>query len=217
MSNYFDFTYVTDPPNDEKVSAADQLNANWQELDEKLTAFNQVPADFTGIAVPIGTEAYDPDPSHGEPNRIAVWTGSIWARGISAASSWSAQPWQTVSIRSPLVSRTGFPVKAKINTVLRCIELAGGVYVNSAQDAWNTATTYEITTDDAIQADFAPVNGMHIQQSSAGAITTANGFASAVVTVEPKTSPDRTSVSVRYQGDAGGGNFITLDNVRWWY
>jgi hypothetical protein len=91
------------------------------------------------------------------------------------------------------------------------------VYVNSAQDAWNTATTYEITTDDASQTDFAPVNGMHIQQSSAGAITTANGFASAVVTVEPKTGPNRTAVSVRYQGDAGGGNFITLDNIRWWY
>lgn len=216
MSNYFDFNYVTDPPNDEKVSVVDQLNDNWQELDDKLTVFNQLPANFGAFAVPIGTEAYDPDPAHAEPDRIAVWTGSIWARGISAATAWG-QAWQTIAIRSPLVIRTGFPVKARINNVIRCIQLTGGVYVNATQDAWNTATTYEITTDTAIQSDLAPVNGMHIQQCAAGAITTANGFASSVVTIEPKTSPSRTSISVRYQGDAGGGNFISLDNVRWWY
>lgn len=212
---YFDFNYVTDPPNDETVDEVTQLNDNWDELDLKLTPFNQSPADFTGITIPVGTEAFDPDVSHDDFDRIAVWTGSIWARSINHASVWTG--WQSVQLRSPVVERPNFPVMANVNAVARRVVLMGGVLVDDVASAWPTNTSIEITSDTAIQANLAPVGGTSVQQGATGQITTANGFASANILIASESSPDRVAIRVRYQGDAGGGNFIMLDGISWWY
>lgn len=211
---YFDFNYVTDPPNDETVDEVTQLNDNWQEVANKINPFNQSPADFTGITVPKGTEAFDPEHA-GSENRIAAWNGTTWIRSLNHGSAWNA--WQLVPIRAPRVLRTGFPVAIRVNQVTRHVVLMGGVLFDAGSGAWTTNTTYEITTDAAIQQSLAPVGGLSYQQGATGMITTANGFASAVVEIKSATGPDRTAISVRYQGDAGGGNFIMLDGIEWWY
>jgi hypothetical protein len=211
---YFDFNYVTTPPNDETVDEVTQLNNNWEEVETKLLPFNQQPADFTGITIPKGTMAMRPDDGS---DRMAVWNGIEWSGSVNPANVWEA--WQPVSLRAPVIARTGYTLEAKIDTLSRRIVLMGGVQLNATADAWNTATTYEITTDTAIQSSLAPANvdGVSIQQGATGAVTTASGFASAVIWIQRRTVPDRTAISVRYQGDAGGGNFIMLDGIEWWY
>jgi hypothetical protein len=212
---YFDFDYVTDPPNDEQVNHVTQINNNWQEVANKINCFNQKPANFTGITVPIGTEALDPS-GGGDPNRIAVWDGTGWRKGLNHGTAWGS--WSSIALRSPTVERTGFTPKMKVNTFSRKVVLAGGVYFNVAQDPWPTNTTVEITTDTAISTSFTPaVSGISVHQGATGQITTASGFASAVVGIESLTSPTRLAIRVRYQGDAGGGNFVMLDGISWWY
>lgn len=209
---YFNFNKVTDPPADELVAPMTQVNANWQELDDKTKPFTTVPASFGAITVLQGMEAFET--SLGP--RIAVWTGSVWSRSINPNTGVGA--WTSFGIRSPIVLRTGFTPVAKFDTWARRVSLSGGVQLNAGADPFVVGTTYEITTDTAIAASFAPVNGgQSIQYGAVGAITSASGFGSAVVTIESKTSPDRTAISVRYQGDAGGGNFIMLDGISWWY
>ncbi len=215
MPPYFEFTKVTDPPDDELVDSETQLNANWEDVDLKITPFNQKPADFTGITFPKGTEAFDPE-HVGSEHRIAVWNGTTWARSLNHTTAWSA--WDTIGIRAPVVVRTGFPPVLRVNTVARRIVLMGGVLFDAAANPWPTNTNVEITSDTAIQPEFAPVNGgVSRMQGATGQIVTANGFASAIISAELKTAPDRVAIMVRYQGDAGGGNFVMLDGIEWWY
>jgi hypothetical protein len=213
---YFDFNFVTNPPNDELVDEVTQLNENWEEVDRKISAFNSQPADFTGITVPIGTEAFDPE-HPGESYRVAVWNGTTWIRSLNHISAWAS--WQNIGLRAPVIARaTGYEVKARVDVVARRIVLMGGVQLNATADPWSTSTTYEITSDTAIQHSFGPVSGVSYQQAATGQITTAGGFASAAVRIEKVAGPPaRTAIYVRYQGDAGGGNFIMLDGIEWWY
>lgn len=212
--SYFNFNYVTDPPNDETVNYSAQLNANWQEVADKIDPFNHQPAEFGAIDIPIGTEALDPT-AGGSDYRVGVWTGSQWAKGLNPIAAWTV--WQNISIRAPRVARITYEPQVKIDTVARRIVLRGGVAFTDTNDAWPTTTTYEITTDTAIQAELAPVNGESIQEGAPGQILTANGYAGASVIIAKATNPDRTSISIRYRGDAGGGNFVMLDGIEWWY
>lgn len=212
---YFNFNFVTDPPNDELVNVEAQINDNWEDVETKLLPFNQKPSDFGAIVKPKGTEAFRPTP--GFEHRISAWDGAEWRSSLAHSTSWGL--WQTVLIRAPTVIRPNFPVVARVNAMLRKVEISGGVLFDGAASAWPTGTTVEITADTAIQTSFAPANAAKqaFQQVATGAITVANGFASAVAIVEQKAGPDRTAISVRYQGDAGGGNFIMLDGLGWYF
>ena len=211
---YFDFNYVTDPPNDEFVDEVGQLNDNWQEVADKINPFNQKPADFTGITVPVGTEAFDPE-HVGSEDRIAVWNGTTWIRSLNHTTSWDT--WELVPVRAPRLIRTGFPLVYRLNQVTRRVVLMGGVQFDAGAGPWTTNTTYEITTDAALPVSLAPVGDLSYQQAATGQVTVANQFASAIIEIKAATGPDRTAISVRYQGDAGGGNFIMLDGIEWWY
>ena len=212
---YFNFNYVTNPPADEFVDVDTQLNNNWTEVDNKLKPFNQKPSDFTGITIPKGTVAFNPTP--GSETRMAVWNGSTWKNSVSQSGNWSS--WADLGIRSPTVIRSGFTPRWRFHTGLKKVELVGGVQFDGAASAWPTGSTIEITSDSALNTTYLPANTAQAsyRQGAVGQITTANGFASAVILIESKSSPSRTAVSVRYQGDAGGGNFIMLDGISWWY
>ncbi|MFE1145204.1 hypothetical protein [Streptomyces rochei] len=213
---YFNFEYVTDPPNDETVDFQTQLNNNWQEVANKIEPFNQQPGSFGDIPVPVGTECFDPDPTHASWHRIAVWTGSIWARSLNHQSAWT--DWQPITVRAPHVARPLYEPEAKVDAIARRVVLRGGVLFNAAADPWPTGTTYEITSDAAIQPELVPVNGGEsIQQGATGQILTAGGFAGAIIYINRNLTPDRVSINVRYQGDAGGGNFVMLDGIEWWF
>jgi hypothetical protein len=209
---YFNFNYVTDPPNDELVSVENDLNVNWQDVNEKIKGFQTQPN--TIIAPPIGTEAYYPGLPTTDKGRVAVYNGADWIRSVNPNSGWTA--WQAITLRSPVVLRPNFPPVAKINIYERRVVLSGGVLFGAAAPAWPTANSVEITSDTAFDTSVAPVNGgLSVQQTATGQITTAGGFSSSVVYAQLTGS--RIAIRVQYQGDAGGGNFIMLDGITWWY
>lgn len=211
---YFNFNYVTDPPNDEFVNEETQLNDNWEELDTKLQGWNQKPSNIVA-PIPVGTEALDPQ-HPGDEYRIAVYNGTDWVRSLNHVLSWEA--WQNLSLRAPAVERTGFTPRIRVNQWKREIMLSGGVQFNAALDPWPTGSDVEITSDTAIQSSLAPAPGGRIcYQAATAQVTGANTFASAVIAVNVEASPARVSIKVRYQGDAGGGNFVMLDGLKWWY
>lgn len=211
---YFDFNYVTNPPLDETVDEELQLNDNWEDLDIKLTGWNQKPSAIVGV-VPIGTEALDP--LHpGDEYRIAVWDGSNWIRSLNHIATWGA--WSNLTLRAPAVARAGFTPRIRINEWTREVQLSGGVLFNAAADPWPTGSDVEITADAAIASTFTPTPGGRVcHQAATSQVTAASSFASALIIVSTKAAPARTAIDIRFQGDAGGGNFVQLDKLRWWY
>jgi hypothetical protein len=211
---YFDFNFVTDPPADETVDEQTQLNENYEDLDLKLQGWNQKPCAIVG-SPPVGTEGLDPQ-HPGDEYRIAVYDGTNWVRSLNHVSSWGA--WSNLSLRAPAVERAGFTPRIRINEWTRQVQLSGGVLLNVAADPWPTGSDVEITADAAIANSFAPVpGGLSFFEAATSAVTAASSFAAALIRISTEAGPSRTSIKVRFQGDAGGGNFVMLDRLKWWY
>lgn len=211
---YFNFNYVTDPPNDQLVNYQTHLNNNWLEVNNKIKGFNVVPT--TLVNPPVGTEAYFPEAPASENTRIAVYDGTAWRRAINHTSGFTA--WQPLTLRSPVVARPGYPPVVKLDIVNRRAILSGGVQYGAAAPAWPT-TIVEITDDLAMDTTLNPINGgFSIHTGATAPVTVAGQFSSAVVYMEAvSTGTAHVAIKVGYQGSAGGGNFVMLDGISWWF
>lgn len=178
-----------------------------EELETKLAPFQNNPS--TVVSPPLGTEAF----ANGEP---AVWDGSVWNNNLSH-NTWTA--WQNLAIRSPRVARSGFPPVCAINAWQRRIVCMGGYLFDAAAAAWPTGSDVEVTSDIAIGTQFAPVpGGLTYYQGATSQVTGVNQLATASIRVESIAGPPaRVGIFIRFQGDAGGGNFVMLDGLEWWY
>jgi hypothetical protein len=208
MPPYFNFNYVTNPPNDELVNFHTQINDNWSELDNKLKPFNQ--PGGTIVAPPIGTEA--PHPLSGIPS---VWTGSFWQE--PRMSFW--EPWTMLPLRSPRFNIPGFPLMYSVNLAQRRGILKGRVAYDSSSSAWPQGYV-EMTSDVAFGTmDFKPVNDLGIMQGATAPITGTSSYRGAVIWVQTSASPTRTSVFARFQGNDSGGspNWIDFSGFTWWF
>lgn len=205
MAGFFDFNLITDPPGDELVDEQSQLNANLDKMDSRLNQFQQQP-DNTVVSPPVGTEALI-------GNIIRVWTGSAWRFADNPNSGWGS--WATIALVAPYVHRTGFTLQYRVNTMIRKVELAGGLYAAAAQTAWPRSKVQVTANTGGIPDTYKPVNN-HPQTGAAGIGTTAGQFAGARIWVESNAG-NSIKLSVSYQGDDIGGNFVMLDPVRWWY
>lgn len=195
------------------VDPATQLNANFQDIDTKLDGFNHHPSTITGP--PQGIEAFY-NVAGADQSRIAVYDGATWRLPLNHQTAWTG--WQTLTLRSPVVARTGYPPKANVNPVTRRVKLAGAVQADAALSAWPTGSDVEITDDVAISTTFAPVpGGTSYSQVATAQVTGTDQVATANVRIQSVTTPNRVGIFVRFQGDAGGGNFVVLDGIEWWY
>lgn len=178
-----------------------------QELEDKLAPFQEDPG--TVVNPPLGTVAF----INGEPG---VWDGTQYNNNISH-NTW-LDP-QNLDLRVPRIMRTGFPPVVIINPWQRRIVCSGGVLYNVAADPWPTGSEVEITSDIAIPTDFSPLpNGLSYFQAGTSQVTGANQIATANIRVALVAGPPaRIGIFVRFQGDAGGGNFVQLDGLEWWY
>lgn len=209
---------MTDPPNDELVNAETQLNANFQDLEDKLVGFNQSPGVIT--SPPTGIEAFFPtvdgDNSH---QRIAVYDGTTWRLSRNMTSTWG--PWQSMTaVLDPIRSeRTVAPLVFKVNTYMRRVVMSGGLHFNVAQAAWPLSRTAVFATGSGIIPTYAPAGGgLAYFQAATSQVTGANQVATAVIEVVYESAPvARVAIYITFQGDAGGGNFVQFDNVEWWY
>lgn len=204
---YLNFTKITPPsPNDPVVNEATQLNSNWDHLEAKLNVYVNGGA-ITDVEA--GQEFFD-----GSFN-YAVWDGAATVIPDDIDAAWSA--WTNIPILAPRAIRPGFQPKWRSNSLLRKVELVGGILFDGAASAWTMGASFQFNQLAAGSPanTLGPVGGKHISQCAValtgGTSVTAGGY----VTID--TSGSFTRMAVQYLGGGGGGNFVMLDQVWWWY
>lgn len=206
---YINFTKITPAaPNDPVVNEDTQLNDNWDLLETKVGVY------VTGGAVSdleTGQELFNGS------FRYGVWNGSTTRITDDIDAAWSA--WTNIPMFSTRAVRSGFQPKWRNNTLLRKVELTGGVLFNAAADPWTMGTLFTINADSSGSPPAAqvPVGGTHICQCAvaltAGTSVTAGGYAF----IDKPGGNTFTRIRVQYLGGGGGGNFVMLDQIWWWY
>lgn len=204
---FFDFGYVTDPPDDEFVDEATQMNTNWDNVDTRLNQFQQEETNTIADTIPVGTEAL-------HTLRIPVWNGTGWVFESSIPLGW--QPWIDLPLWDPVVERPGFTPKYRVNTTIGKVMLSGGCRSDVDAGSW-PKLWYSLTLDDltGIPPEYKPVHNC-IQPTATGIGTVEGEFAFAHISIEDG-SPNSVQIRALYQGDDVGGNFVMLDGVSWWY
>lgn len=206
---FFNFNLITDPPNDEFVNEDTQLNQNLDKLDTKLALFPALPTVITPLV--MGTEVLndsDPFPSP------AVWDGTGWRYMDNDDEDFDL--WQSLPLIAPITGRTGIMPRYRVNTVIRKVELAGGVLATAAAAAWSRTKVQITANTGGILDAYKPVGTQSIQQVATGAGTAAGQFASARITIEGNAG-NSVKISVSYQGDNVNGNFVQLDGAGWYF
>lgn len=204
---FFNFNLLTDPPGDPFVDEDFYWNQNMDKLDTKLAMFDSAPNTLTG-SIPTGTEAIQT--SGGE---VRVWNGSTWRQADSIPGSWGA--WTTFGLLSPVVERPLFTPKYRINSSIRRVELSGGLRADVSAGAWSRTKVQVTTNTGGIPDANKPVFDC-IQQTACGIGTVTGQFAGARVFIEANAG-NSVKISVGYQGDDVGGNFVMLDGIKWFY
>lgn len=200
---FFNFNLITDPPADEFVDEQVHLNANMDKLDTRLNQFTFSPNTVT--SPPIGTEAFN-------ATSVAVWTGSSWRVPDAIPNGWSA--WTTIPTQAPVAERPGWTPYWRVNPTIRCVELCGGFRADSVAGPWSK-TKVQVSSLTGIPITYNPVYDS-IQQIACGISSTSGQFAGARLFIEAQvTNP--VKLSVAYQGDDVGGNFVMIDGVKWFY
>lgn len=204
---YLNFTKIAPPaPNDPNVNEVTQLNNNWDVLETKLNPYVNG-GTITGLET--GQEFFNGSFQN------CVWDGAATVASDDIDAAWSA--FTNIPMLSPRVIRPSFQPKWRNNTLLRKVELCGGVYFNAAQDPWTMGSLIQINSLAAgSPADtLGPIGGTHVSQCAvaltAGTSVTAGGY------VIIDTSGGFVRMRVQYLGGGGGGNFVQLDQVWWWY
>lgn len=205
---YLNFTKITPPaPNDPTVNEVTQLNDNWDHLDLKCQPY-LVGGSVTDIEV--GQEFLDVN------FRFAVWNGGQRIPD-DIDGAWSA--WTALPMLAPRVIRPSFTPRWRNNTAYRMVELSGGVYFNAAQDPWTLGSYITINGDvaGAIPASMIPIGGVHTGQAAAALSAGTTVVAGAMVTIDKPGGNTFCRIRGQYMGGPGGGNFIQLDRIWWWY
>ena len=206
---YFNFTKITPPaPNDPLVDEVAQLNNNWDHIDTKLSPY------LTGgtlTDVETGQEFLDTN------LRFAVWDGAAIRIPDDIDGAWSA--WTALPMFAPRVARASYTPRWRNNSAYRMVELAGGAQFNVAQDPWTLGGYFTLNADSAgaIPASMIPIGGTHVSQAAAALSAGTTVVAGAMIRIDKPGGNTFCRVSVQYMGGPGGGNFIQLDRVWWWY
>lgn len=206
---YLNFNKITPAvPNDPLVNEQTQLNDNWTQLDTKLSPY---PNQTTPTGMEAGQEYFD------GTGRFAVWDGAAIRLPDDIDSAWSA--WTTMPILAPRVARSGFILKWRNNSLLRKVELNGGVQADGVASAWTLGTLFAYNSDTAgaIPASMTPIGGTHVSQAAAGLSAGTTVVAAGYIYVDKPGGNTFVRVRGQYLGGPGGGNFVMCDQVSWWY
>lgn len=207
MANYLNFNKITPAaPNDPNVNEVTQLNDNWDYLDTKLSPFIN---GGTLTLAQAGQEYLDGS------FRFAVWDGAAGRVPDDIDAAWSA--WTNIPMATTRTIRTGYQPKWRSNSLLRKVELTGGVQFNAAADPWTMGSSivFNALSAGSPSNTLGPIGGKHIAQCAValtgGTSVTAGGY----ITID--TSGSFVRMACQYLGGGGGGNFVMLEQVWWWY
>jgi hypothetical protein len=204
---YLNFTKIAPPaPNDPNVDEVTQLNNNWDLLETKLGVYT------TGGAlsnVETGQEFFNGSFQN------SVWNGAATRASDDIDSAWSA--WTNIPMLAPRAIRTGFQPKWRSNSLLRKVELTGGIQFDGAASVWTMGASFQFNQLAAGSPanTLGPVGGKYISQAAAALSAGTSVTAGAYITID--TSGSFVRMAAQYLGGGGGGNFIMLDQVWWWY
>lgn len=204
---YLNFTKIAPPaPNDPNVSRVNHLNNNWDHLESKLGPYVNG-GSLSGID--RGQEYFDSN------FRFAVFDGTATRVPDDIDAAWSA--WTALPILSPRVIRPSFTPRWRNNSLLRMVELSGGVLFDSAASAWTMGSAFQLNVlgSGSPPSSMGPV-GANDNRPCATSLSAGTGVASAG-RVNISTSGSWVMLTGQYMGATGGGNFIMLDQVWWWY
>jgi hypothetical protein len=197
------------PPLDPNVNVATQLNSNWDLLDTKLAPYQN---GTTVTPTETGQEYIN------SSGRYAVWDGAAERVPDDIDSAWSA--WTNLPLFSSRAIRTGFQPKWRNNSLLRMVQLTGGFQADSSASAFTPANIYFVTDDNAaggIPQSMKPIGSKHICPCAvaltAGSVVVASGY----MTIDAPGGAANCRLRVQYLGGPGGGNFVMLDQIWWWY
>jgi hypothetical protein len=208
---YLNFNKITPPaPDDPLVNEVTQLNDNWDQLDSKLQPYL---VGGTISNVETGQEFFS-----GANFRYAVWDGAATIVPDDIDAGWSA--WTNLPMASGRFVRSGFQPKWRNNSTYRMVELSGGVQFDSGAGTWTLGSSFLLNADSSGSPPLSmlPVGGKVICQAATGLTTGTSVVASARIVVEnPGGTSSFVRISGQYMGGPGGGNFIMLEQVWWWY
>lgn len=203
---YLNFTKITPAaPNDPNVDEVSQLNANWDLLDTKLAPYVN---GGTITNVETGQEFIN-------SGRYAVWDGAAIRYPDDIDAAWSA--WTNIPMNAPRAIRPSFQPKWRNNTLLRMVELAGGIQFDSAASAWTLGSSFQFNALSAGSPanTLGPVGGTFKATCAAALSAGTTVVAGGLITID--TSGSFVRMAAQYLGGPGGGNFLMLDQVWWWY
>jgi hypothetical protein len=212
----FTFNYITPPPNDELVDEQSQINANLDQIENRLN-FLQGIGTWANVDRPKGLEALINDGNQ----RTAVWNGTAWRTPTGIAGGWTA--WQNITLIAPYVaSAAGFTPMWRSNSVIRRVQLKGRIAngatgVSMAKNNWTNFSSGA----SGIPLTFTPANTVALWTTSCSPITASSPAGSEINGARLRVNADATSVRLdfNWMGQDSGttGNYISLDGMDWWY
>ena len=204
---YFNFFKIAPPaPADPLVNEDTQINDNWDHLDAKLQ-----PYVSGGVISDIetGQEFFDIN------FRFAVWNGAATRIPDNIDAAWSA--WTAMPLAAGRAIQAGNTWRWRSNSILRMVEMSGGIQFDGAAGAWPAGLQLcNADVAGAIPAAQQPIAGKHITIGGTGLIGAGN-TASGYIHVDKPGGNTFVRVRAQYLGAAGGGNFIHMSQVWWWY
>jgi hypothetical protein len=207
MADYLNFSKILPlKPNDPLVNEDTQLNDNWDLLDTKLQPY-MIGGSLT--LTEVGQESFNGS------FRYSVWDGAAQRLPDDIDAGWSS--WTALPILSPRVARGSFTPRWRNNTAYRMVELSGGVLFDASANPWTMGSAFQVNqlASGSPTSALAPIGGTHkgpcATALSAGTTIVAGGL----VTVD--SSGGFCRINAQYMGGPGGGNFLMLDQVWWWY
>lgn len=207
---FWNFSKIVPPaPNDPLVNEQTQLNNNWDYADGQLTLLTTNPMSAVLPGAETGQEwIYN--------GRLGVWSGTQLVFPEDIELSWTA--WSPFTLLSPAAPRATFTPQWRSNPLIRQVELAGGVLFNAAAAAWplSLVAISDEAAPGGIPVAFAPMGGITYMSAATSIPSTANRGASAHIAVDNNAGVN-CRIRVRFMGASGGGNFVALDKVRWYY
>lgn len=207
MADYLNFTKIIPPkPNDPVVNEATQINANLAMLDTQLQPY-MLGGSLT--LTEVGQESFN------GAFRYSVWDGTSQILPDDIDSGWSA--WTALPILSPRVLRTGFTPRWRNNSFTRMVELSGGVNFDASANPWTLGSQFQINqlASGSPTSSLAPIGGTHKSPCATALSAGTTLVAGGLVTVD--SSGGFVRINAQYMGGPGGGNFLMLDQIWWWY
>lgn len=206
---YFNFTKITPAaPNDPVVNEVTQINNNWDNIEAQLLAVSAGTGALTGAEQ--GQEWISP------AGRFRTWDGAANKDPIDIDAQWSA--WTALTLAATVAARPSFTPRWRNNSLLRRVELDGCILKDSIASAWpapGVLVVVSATGAGQIPAALAPLSQPMITISAAALPTSPGQSAQGWHSID--TSGAFIRIMTTYMGGPGGGNFIALDGIEWWY